>query len=97
MPEPERPLVPSCDVTEGMLNDWGFPVEVLGHVCGSKVVLREGTTFEKALYAAWCAGHVRLAYRAFVPRPPPKADPEMIEWARSIRQPQSPARRRTTE
>ena len=53
--------VPSWMVTAAMLESWGFPVRVTDKCVGSQVTVSEGQPFGKALFAAWAAGHVRIA------------------------------------
>jgi hypothetical protein len=53
--------VPSWQVTASMLESWGFPVQTTDKVVGTKVIVKEGLPFGKALFAAWAAGHVRIA------------------------------------
>ncbi len=55
----KREQVPSWKVTHEMLEEWGFPVERLDHCVGSKVIIKDGMTFGKALNEAWKAGFVR--------------------------------------
>lgn len=56
---PSEP-VPSWQVTEAMLAEWGFPVRKTDKCVGSKIVVSEGLTFGRALHAAWAAGFVRI-------------------------------------
>lgn len=53
-------LVPSWAVTDAQLAAWGFPVEVVDKVCGSRTVMRAGVSRRVALHEAWKAGLVRI-------------------------------------
>lgn len=88
--------VPSFAVTNEQLAEWGFPVEVRGHIVGSSFIEQAGMRRADAVIAAWHAGHVRIAsdrqvVEAFINgckswaeakgHKVPKADPAMIAWA----------------
>jgi len=53
--------VPSWAVTTEQLASWGFPVRITDKICGTPVVMREGMSMSAAIFAAWCAGFVRMA------------------------------------
>lgn len=52
--------IPSWQVTEAMLTEWGFPVRKTDKCVGSKIVVSEGMTWSAAKHAAWAAGFTRI-------------------------------------
>ena len=56
-----REQVASWQVTTHMLAAWGFPVLRTDKMMGTTFVVAEGVSFREALFAAWAAGHVRMA------------------------------------
>lgn len=52
--------IPSWQVTDEQLESFGFPVEVVGKVCGSRTVMKQGDVRGIAIHKAWAAGFVKI-------------------------------------